>query len=245
MRARMCASRFFRRYKSPWLVCTTQPWFSFLWQTVRTNSHRRQPRPRRTVFIWIFECSKRLHDVRLCCLCVSPVEQDGLAPSLTRAVVEMQTDSEAPEWEAREEEIRGRILLLKLYPVLIIEIVSTLWEPSSSISLSFSPFSLLVSFPPLHLLISQRRTDRLGVQAGADREAFSQTGERQGGRARGKTRRGRNERGGWGKRKIVSAHPSQCTTLLLNRFRSSLPLSPFFFPSFWSLKSQRKLARKA
>lgn len=50
------------------------------------------------------ECSIRLHDVRLCCLCVSPAEQDGLAPSLTRGIVKMQTDSEAPRVRGK----RGR-----------------------------------------------------------------------------------------------------------------------------------------
>lgn len=143
----LCASRCFRRCKSPSLcVQPNRDFHSFgrkLRSTLTGESH--DFGSCRHLHL-NFQAFKRLQDVRLCCLCVSSAERDGLAPSLTRA-------SENTTWQrgSLRERQRGRDprsnSIIEMVSHLNIEIVPTFWEPSSSIYLSCSLFPSLSPAP--------------------------------------------------------------------------------------------------
>lgn len=202
------------------------------------------------------------------CACVSSEEQDGLAPSLTR-------HRENTTWQrgSMRERQGGRDLrsnsIIEILTHLNIEIGSTFWEPSSSISISCTLFPIVspssYSFSPpgfskenwqtLSAVWAKQKSIYLGGRSdvgltgrGKD-ERVRKKWEgiemkiRRNGRQSG--REGGRNKGRKKNLQIFCPHLFQWVPLLLDSFLSSLPLSlSSSLPSeVW--KPLRKLACRA
>lgn len=238
-------------------VCTARPLFLFLQQTVRTESHRRELTFSAVgIFIWISERSRgcAMSDY-VVCACVSSEEQDGLAPSLTR-------HRENATWQrgSMRERQGGRDLrsnsIIEILTHLNIEIVSSFWEPSSSISISCPLFPVCVSLLLFtSWFLKGELTDSECSLGQTEKHLFRRgggmwgwQGEAGDERVRKKwegiemkiRRNGRQREGGREGEdlQIFCTHLFQWVPLLLDSFHSSLPLSLFSsFPSeVWNLQ---------